>query len=130
MPSEAELEWLARNGEQEPFVLGVAQEAPEDDPNHVVLVPRQRPHSRFGVEALFYSQWAADDWFDDHDAAPTTSVARRGGDPQGVRRLGEFWYDEVGDEAVVAMLSARRDPGRGWKAGLRLACSLPEPMLS
>ncbi len=130
LPSEAELEWLARNGKQEPFVLGVAQEAPEDDPDHVVLVPRQHPHSRFGVEELFYTQWAADDWFDNHEGAPTTSLARCGGDSQGVRRFEEFCYDDVGDEAVVAMLSSRRDPGRGWKAGIRLACSLPEPALS
>lgn len=125
LPSEAELEWLARDGHQATFVLDVATEAPEDDEDHVVIVPRREPQGRFGIHDLFSTQWAADAWFEDHDGAPPDATARTGGDPQGVRKFEAFDYADVGDEAVSAMLSARRDPGRDQVAGVRLALSLP-----
>lgn len=119
LPSDAELEWIARQGRGAPFVLDVVYEAPEDDPKNVLIVD-QPIVPRFGVEDLFEAQWAADDWFPSHEGRPVTAVARTGGDPQGVRRFEEFDFECVGKEAVLAMLSAVRHPGKQWRARVRL----------
>jgi hypothetical protein len=124
LPSDAELEWLARQGRQSPFVLDCALAAAEDDEENVIIVPKAEPVGRFGIHDLFRTQWAADDWFPNHQGRPPTSVARTGGDAQGVRRFEEFDYAAVGDEAVTYELSARRDAGAAWVAGVRLSLSL------
>jgi len=124
LPSDAELEWLARQGRNAPFILDCAFEAPEEDEENVVIAD-QPIIARFGIEDLFETQWAADDWFPDHAERPLTSVARTNGDPQGVRRFEEFDFTEFGSEAVIHEFSARRDPGRNWRAGVRFAFDLP-----
>jgi hypothetical protein len=124
LPSDAELEWLARQGRGAPFVLDCAFEAPEEDEENVVIAD-QPIVARFGIEDLFETQWAADDWFPDHADRPLTSLARTNGDPQGVRRFEEFDFTEYGPEAVIHEFSARRDPGRKWRAGVRFAIDLP-----
>lgn len=128
VPSDAELEWLARQGRQSPFVLDCVYEAEEDDDQHV-LITDQPIRPRFGIADLFETQWSADDWFDTHADRPPTAEARRGGDPQGVRRFEEFYFEAVGRESVISQLSARRDPGRGWRARVRLALDLPRTLL-
>lgn len=129
IPSDAELEWLARQGRQSPFVLDCVYEADEDDEQHV-LITNQPIQPHFGIADLFETQWSADDWFDTHTGRPTTAEARRGGDPQGVRRFEEFYFEAVGRESVISQLSARRDPGRCWRARVRLALDLPQSLLS
>jgi hypothetical protein len=124
LPSDAELEWLARQGRGAPFVLDCAFEAPEEDEENVVIAD-QPIVARLGIEDLFETQWAADDWFPDHADRPPTSAARTNGDPQGVRRFEEFDFTEYGPESVIHELSARRDPGRNWRAGVRFALDLP-----
>ena len=124
LPSDAELEWLARQGRGAPFTLDCAFEAPEEDEENVVIAD-QPIVARFGVEDLFETQWAADDWFPDHADRPPSSVARTNGDPQGVRRFEEFDFTEFGPESVIHEFSARRDPGRNWRAAVRFALDLP-----
>jgi formylglycine-generating enzyme required for sulfatase activity len=124
LPTDAELEWLARQGRGAPFILDCAFEAPEEDEENVIIAG-QPIIARFGIEDLFETQWAADDWFPDHADRPLTSIARTNGDPQGVRRFEEFDFTEYGPEAVIHEFSARRDPGRNWRAGVRFACDLP-----
>ncbi len=124
LPSDAELEWIARQGRQAPFVLDCVFEAPEEDQEHV-LITNQPICPRFGIADLFETQWAADDWFDSHESRPSTGEARTGGGPQGVRRFEEFYFEAVGRESVISQLSARRDPGRGWRARVRLALDIP-----
>jgi formylglycine-generating enzyme required for sulfatase activity len=124
LPSDAELEWLARQGRGAPFTLDCAFEAPEEDEENVVIAD-QPIVARFGIEDLFETQWAADDWFPDHADRPLTSVARMNGDPQGVRRFEEFDFTEYGPESVIHEFSARRDPGRKWRAAVRFALGLP-----
>jgi hypothetical protein len=118
---------MARQGRQAPFVLDCVYEAPEDDDEHV-LITDQPIRPRFGIADLFETQWAADDWFDTHTGRPATAEARRGGDEQGVRRFEEFYFEAVGRESVVSQLSARRDPGCGWRARVRLALDLRPPV--
>ena len=124
LPSDAELEWLARQGRGAPFILDCAFEAPEEDEENVVIAD-QPIVARFGIKDLFETQWAADDWFPDHAERPLTSVARTNGDPQGVRRFEEFDFTDYGPESVIHEFSARRDPGRNWRAGVRFAFDLP-----
>jgi hypothetical protein len=124
LPSDAELEWLARQGGASPFVLDVVYEAPEDDPKNVLIVD-QPTAPRFGISDLFEAQWAADDWFPSHEGRPRTAAARVGGDPQGVRRFEEFDFECVGKEAVIAQLSALRHPGKKWRARVRLVLDAP-----
>jgi hypothetical protein len=128
LPSDAELEWLARQGHGAPFVLDAVFEADEDDPENI-LITDQPIAPRFGVGDLFTVQWAADDWFPDHGERRRSSVARSGGDPQGVRRFEEFDFEAVGPEAVIGELSARRDPGGKWRARVRFALDLPAKLL-
>lgn len=124
LPSDAELEWLARQGKQAPFVLDCVFEAPQDDERRV-LVTDEPIRPRFGIADFFETQWAADDWVATHDGRPSTATPRRHGDSQGVRRFEEFYFEAVGRESVISQLSARREPGRGWRARVRLALDLP-----
>ena len=124
LPSDAELEWMARQGRDAPFVLDTVFEADEDDPENVLMTDESIA-PRFGIDDLFTTQWAADDWFGDHTERPPTSIARSGGDPQGVRRFEEFDFEAVGPESVISELSARRDPGGTWRARVRFALDLP-----
>lgn len=124
LPSDAELEWLARQGRQATFVLDCVYEAPEDDEDHV-LITDQPILPRLGIADLFETQWAADDWFDSHQNRPHHAASRTGGSPDGVRRFEDFYFEAVGRESVISQLSARRDPGRGWRARVRFALDLP-----
>ncbi len=124
LPSDAELEWIARQGTEAPFVLGVVFEAAPDDEENV-LITNQPVKARFGISDLFTTQWAADDWFEDHEDRPGSAVARTGGEPEGVRRFEEFYFKAVGPESVISQLSARRDAGSGWEARVRFALDLP-----
>jgi len=82
LPSEAELEWLRRDGAARSFTLDVVA--------HPERALRGTLTSRFGVLGLLLQEWAADDWHDDYNGAPTTSEAWLGGDAAGVYRGGPF----------------------------------------
>lgn len=125
LPSEAELEWIARQGTQASFTIDCVVEAPEDDVDRVMVVDHPL-RGRFGAGGFFDSQWAADDWFPSHAGRPDTATARTGGDPQGVRKFEFFDYEEIGNLAILNQLAARRVPGRGERALVRLVCDIPQ----
>ena len=72
LPSETELEWIARDGGRCHFTLDVAT--------------ARKPASRFGVEQVFWGEWAEDDWHPSYDGAPSTSTPWLDGAEQGVYR--------------------------------------------
>ncbi len=95
--SEAELEWLARNGEQAPFSLGA-----ED---------HHGGQSRFGIRDAFLGVWAADDWHPNYDGAPSDSNPWLAGDPEGVYRGGVLPAAIQSDEEWPHVMSAARYHG-------------------
>jgi formylglycine-generating enzyme required for sulfatase activity len=113
LPSEAELEWLARDGGAAPFLLNAASSA--------------APRSRFGVERLHYGEWAADDWHPSYDGAPQDSATWRGGEPCGVFRAGTPPANMQSPEDLIFLLSAVRGQGTETLGfvGMRLAADLP-----
>lgn len=69
LPSEAELEYLARDGVQQTFVYDAARAFDE---------ARAWPQrGRFGLRRLLDDEWTADDWHDDYAGAPTTGAPWR-----------------------------------------------------
>ncbi|XXX81734.1 hypothetical protein WMF30_23530 [Sorangium sp. So ce134] len=118
LPSEAELEWLARDGGACRFTLDAARrfEAIRGDDRLL--------RSRFGVRDLHRAQWAEDDWHPTYDGAPGTSLPWAGGDPGGVHRGGFRLIALQSPEELLHALAALR--GRQLRAcGLRLASSVP-----
>lgn len=118
LPSEAELEWLARDGGACRFTLDAARRLDaigRDD---------RRLRSRFGVRDLHRAQWAEDDWHPTYDGAPDTSAPWPDGDPSGVYRGGfHLVAMQSADELLHALAAVR---GRAYRTcGLRLASSVP-----
>lgn len=115
LPSEAELEWIARDGGELTFTLEGASQL---DPTKLV--------SRFGVAQFHLYQWASDDWHPSFDGAPTDSSSWGGGGANGVYRSG---FDLRGSQAeadVALALAAVRSPGDGaQRCHLRLARDVP-----
>ncbi len=87
LPSEAELEWLARSGTQASFVTDlVGGGALSLDDEKTVTFDHKKAVSRFGVKGLLSALWAADDWHGSYKGAPTDSEPWLGGKPDGVVR--------------------------------------------
>ena len=112
LPSEAELEWLARDGGRFHFVLDAAA--------------GPRP-SRFGVESLFDGEWAADDWHPTYDGAPKDGRSWRDGDASGVYRGSHIPENMQSREELLLMLAGVRAQGVELPVftGLRLTRALP-----
>lgn len=117
--SEAELEWLARDGGVTPFTLDAARRREEIDHDDGRLA------SRFGVRGIHELTWAADEWHASYDGAPSDGRAWLEGDPCGVQR-GGFWLRAMqSEEELLEALAAVRRRGRD-RARLRLARDLTE----
>lgn len=112
LPSEAELEWIGRDGGRYAFLWNA--------PN------TRRPRSRFGIEHLFFGQWAADDWHDDYRGAPHDGSPWFDGDSAGCFRGGQLPEEMQSPEELIFLLSAARGHGRVQPSfvGLRLARDL------
>jgi hypothetical protein len=108
LPSEVELEYLAREGGGVHFVNdGVAvseQSGWMDWPQENAL----------GAQLLNWGEWAADDWHDSYEGGPSTSDPWAGGDDCGVSR-GNLPGCLQGPEEILFGLAAWR--GRGATAG-------------
>jgi hypothetical protein len=103
LPSEAELEWLARDGGRFSFVVdgGRAWSANDAWP----------PCGSFGIKALDEGEWAADDWHPSYEGAPTTSEPWMNGEACGVFR-GELAYGTDQDPSELCLgLAAHRNRG-------------------
>lgn len=81
LPSEAELEWLARDGRGAATLLDAANHHEESDDEGDLP-------SRFSVRDVLRTAWARDDWHDDYTGAKASSEAWLEGDPAGVCRGG------------------------------------------
>jgi hypothetical protein len=103
LPSEAELEWLARDGGRFSFINDCGRAWSERRPWPI--------SGSFGVTELSQGEWAADDWFDSYAGAASTSEARLGGAPCGVFR-GELPYGPEQDKTELCYgLAAHRNRG-------------------
>jgi formylglycine-generating enzyme required for sulfatase activity len=120
LPSEAELEWLARDGRGLAFTLDAVRCLDRD--------PRAALRSIFGVDKIGYPTWAEDDWHDSYDGAPPTSEPWKDGDPNGVYRSGTFVPAQDRAELVELLAGLRRygrdDEGYVPDCMARLARSL------
>ncbi len=114
LPSEAELEWLARNGTEAAFVTDlVGTKALSFTKDGSAKFSHKKSTSRFGVKGLLAPLWAADDWHPNYKGAPTDSEPWMGGKADGVVRFANL-SDILcaGDEMVWGFLSAMREkPG-------------------
>ena len=104
LPSEAELEWILRNGDRDALTLGALPVA--GSPGRFTFRA-----SRYGIEGLLVAQWAADDWHPNYEGAPATSVAWSDGDPAGVCRSTFPLPAMVSEEDIAVLLAAMRAPG-------------------
>jgi hypothetical protein len=121
LPSEAELEWVARDGQNFCFPYNWPLTwGREDETFH--------EESQFGVLELCPPQWAADDWHPSYEGAPSTSLPWMDGDPRGVVRFGvAYRIGDCDDSYERKFLAARRpDPGCAVIPGVRLALDVPE----
>ncbi len=125
LPSEAELEWLAREGGQHSFVANGSSCYAEDG--------AYPDHGEWGLERLTRGEWAADDWHDDYHGAPEDSSAWLRGDPRGSYR-GSLPFGVDDDPSEVALgLACNRGRNRntdgasdGVRFMVRLARDIPE----
>jgi hypothetical protein len=101
LPSEAEHEWLARDGGRFAFTLDCV----------ACARAKRQPRSRFGIENLHFEQWADDDWHLTYKGAPTNSESWMNGDPRGVYRGGLLLNAVQSDEEYLFGLAALRFPG-------------------
>jgi formylglycine-generating enzyme required for sulfatase activity len=121
LPSEAELEWLARDGSGAAMVLDLMRGEDSSDEYDYRGDP-YRP-SRFGVLDQFDTQWAEDDFHSNYEGAPATSHPWFGGDNRGVcRGCDNARYPELGQETIVWSLAGARFERNA--AGFRLAMPL------
>lgn len=113
LPSEAEIEWLARDGGRCHFTLDIAR--------------RKEQGSRFGIEQIFWGEWAEDDWHPTYDGAPDVSAAWYDGDACGVFRGSATPEEMQCPEELLFMLAAVRGQGDRLPAftGMRLVLDLP-----
>ena len=103
LPSEAELEWLARDGGRCSFIVDGGRAWSEND--------AWPSCGTFGIRALNDGEWAADDWHASYEGAPTTSEAWMQGDACGVFR-GELAYGTDQDPSELCLgLAAHRNRG-------------------
>ncbi len=118
LPSEAELEWVIRNGGEEALHLGAR---PTGSPGGFSFKA-----SRFGLDDLFRAHWAADDWFASHVGASADGSARSGGDPSGVCRITFPLPAFCCAEDITSLFAALRYQGSAaMPAAARLARDLP-----
>jgi hypothetical protein len=119
LPSEAELEWIHRDGGRCALVLGAR---PVQGRPGAFTFKR----SRFGVEGFFIAQWAADDWHPSYEGAPATSEPWMEGDAAGVCRCTFSLPAMVAEEDIATLAAGIRTRGSiQMPAVARLALPIP-----
>lgn len=118
LPSEAELEWLARDGHGHAFLYNwPLRKVLEED--------TVEQKSVFGFTDLHMEIWAADDWHPTYEGAPSTAEPwMGGGDPEGVFRFGIEWKMQAHDTYEYCFSAIRR---RGSPRGANLRPALDVP---
>jgi hypothetical protein len=127
LPSEVELEWLAREGGCHRSILNIGPRYEQEGE-----ASETAPH-RFAMKGMFYSQWADDDWHPNYEGAPTDSKPWRGGDPLGVVRGGIYLEMITSSEGLLNGLAGRRRSGADLRDDgflvMRLARDLPPDII-
>jgi len=106
LPSEAEIEWVGRDGGRFSFTLDCVERVRQ----------KREPCSRFGIEGLEFEQWAEDDWHFDFSDGPATSAPWLNGDERGVYRGGRLLAAIQSDVEFFFSLAALRYPGPSFKS--------------
>jgi formylglycine-generating enzyme required for sulfatase activity len=123
LPSEVELEWLAREGGCHRSVLDIGPRYAQDGE------ASERALHRFAMNGMVYSQWADDDWHPNYQGAPCDSKPWRDGDPIGVVRGGIYLEMITSTEGLLNGLAGRRRSGAELRDDgflvMRLARDLP-----
>jgi formylglycine-generating enzyme required for sulfatase activity len=104
LPSEVELEWLARDGGGSALTLD-ARPVP-GKPGAFTF-----GSSRFGVRDLLWAQWAADDWHDTYEGAPSNSQPWMEGGADGVCRNTAAIDSMVSESDIAVLFAALRTRG-------------------
>ena len=125
LPSEAELEWLAREGGAYHSILNMG-------PNYKSLrwAVEEAPH-RFGMKGMVLAQWADDAWHPNYEGAPASSEPWLDGDPVGVVRGGAYVEMNTSSVGLLDGLAGRRHSGAdiGIDPFLTMRLALDAPML-
>lgn len=120
LPSEAEFEWVMREGGAVRFVADAARQFAETG-------RWPFPHTNgWGFKRLNANAWTADEWHDSYEGAPSTGEAWTSGGPPGVFR-GDLPVGVEYPAALTAALAAYRGrwvDGQENEVVIRLARSL------
>jgi hypothetical protein len=120
LPSEAELEYAAREGGAASFI---------NDSGRIWSKMRKWPkESAWGFLAMIDAAWAADEWHETYEGAPTTSAPWKAAGPPGVYRGCLMEPPRSDDELLFALAACRGrmsgKPEDDWPVGLRIARSM------
>jgi formylglycine-generating enzyme required for sulfatase activity len=121
LPSEAELEYVAREGGAVSFMC---------QPGQLWATARAWPdESAWGFADLFSAAWAADEWHPNYVGAPSTSAPWTTGGPPGVYRGCLMEVPRVDSEVIYALAAWRArmskdKPEDDWPVGVRIARSI------
>lgn len=118
LASEAELQWLLRDGGVTSFTLDAAAMVDE------VAGDSEAIPSRFGMEGAFFQQWADDSYHEDYTGAPDTSIPWAGGEPCGVATGGTMPEYVEEPHQKVGLLACLRTNRTHKKAHVRFALDL------
>jgi hypothetical protein len=123
--SEAEAEWIARDGGRQSWLFG--HDDPEEWAERMVEAEPGEARTPFGTFMMGWGEWVDDGWHDDYTGAPSDSHAWEPTDrPITVRAAAlASWPWQGGGEAVLLHAACRdRDSGQSSHA-VRLAADLP-----
>jgi len=123
--SEAEWEWIARDGGRQSWLCG--SEPPEDWTQRMVEGNPDDARTPLGTLMMGWGEWVDDGWHDDYTGAPSDSRAWEPMNRPDSVRGGAFacWPWQGGGEAVLLHAAGReRDFGESIHA-VRLATDLP-----
>ncbi|RUP04386.1 MAG: hypothetical protein EKK34_14695 [Mycobacterium sp.] len=125
LPSEAEWEWVARDGGRQSWICGA--ERPEVWTERILNGGPDEARTPFGTLMLGWGEWVDDGWHDDYVGAPSDSGPWGPVDRPDTVRGGAFacWPWQGGGEALL-LHAASRDRGFGQAIhAVRLATDLP-----
>ncbi len=119
LPSEAEMEWVLREGGRSPFAVDGVRKLSE------IGNDSESWPTRFGVKTPFETAWCADDFHPDYVGAPRTSAAWLAGEADGVAQPAGARPELVDEpEQRIGLLACWRTARGHGKAQLRLAREL------